>query len=202
MTETPQERQEAAAIRKRWINLGELLAIAAVIISALTLWNSYKERSNAESDRSVEARKADTRAHRLVLKASVAANGARVDLAPSDADQVLQGQTLLFPSSLTLSPIETTGDARIEAGWFADAVKKARDKDATKAVGDLRLPVAITTRYLAGDATLSDTAIYEIGYTLEGHFLGGTAVKLKGLSVARHISAKDAQRAVDAAWSH
>ena len=200
MTETPKERQEAAAIRKRWINLGELLAIAAVLISALTLWNSYKERANSEADRSVASKKEESRAHTLTLKASVAAGGARIDLVPTDADQVIQGQTILFPAKLGLSPIETTGDARIEAGWFADAVKKARDKASDKTPGDLRVPVVITTRYLTGDTTLADTALYEIGYTLEGHFLGGATVKLKGLSLARHVAAKDAQRAADTAW--
>ena len=44
--ETPQQQAaEAAAIRRRWITLGEVLAVAAVLISALTFWNSYQERS-------------------------------------------------------------------------------------------------------------------------------------------------------------
>ncbi len=37
-----EQAAEAAAIRRRWINLGEVLAVIAVLISALTLWNSYQ----------------------------------------------------------------------------------------------------------------------------------------------------------------
>ncbi|HEX8061853.1 MAG TPA: hypothetical protein VF535_01415 [Allosphingosinicella sp.] len=34
------ERREAAAIRRRWITLGEILAVIGVLISALALWSS------------------------------------------------------------------------------------------------------------------------------------------------------------------
>lgn len=199
MSETPDEKKEAAAIRRRWITLGELLAIAAVLISALTLWNNYRERASREAERTVDAKKSEAKARTLLLKSSVAGNGDRLDLVSTAADQVIQSQTIAFPTAPALAPVDTTGDARIEADWFADALKKARDK-AKKAPGDLRLPVAITTRYVADDATVNDTAIYRIGYGLEGRFLGGTTVKLKGLSLARRVDAKGAQKAVDAAW--
>lgn len=43
MSDSPEAKQEtrkeeAARIRRRWITLGELLAVAAVLISALTLY--------------------------------------------------------------------------------------------------------------------------------------------------------------------
>ena len=199
MSESPQERQEKAAIRRRWITLGELLAIAAVAISGLTLWNSYKERTTSEVERTVEAKKAETKSRTLILKGSVSKDGDRLDLVPTAGDQIIQSQTILFPSALKLSPVETTGDARIEADWFASPLKKAR-AGAKKAPGDLRLPLAITTRYVAGDATVSDTAVYQIGYGLEGRFLGGDAVKLKGLSLSRRMEPKDAQKVLDASW--
>ena len=199
MNESPREREEKAAIRRRWITLGELLTIAAVAISALTLWNSYKERATSEAERTTEAKKAETRSRTLVLKGSVSKEGDRLDLVPTASDQVIQSQTIIFPTALKLSAVETTGEARIEADWFASPLRKARE-EAKKAPGDLRLPLAITTRYVAGDAAVSDTAVYQIGYGLEGRLLGGDAVKLKGLSLARRVDAKDAQKAVDAAW--
>ena len=194
------QQREKAAIRKRWINLGELLAIVAVVISALTLWNSYKDRANSEAERTTEARKAETKARTLVLKGSVAKDGDRLDLVPTAAGQVIQSQTILFPTALGLAPVETTGDARIEAGWFASALKKARET-AKKAPGDLRLPVAITSSYVTGDATVSDTAIYRIGYGLEGHFLGGASVKLKGLSLVWKVEPGAARKALDVDWA-
>ena len=39
MTETPETRAET---RRRWINIGEIVAVAGLIISALALWNSWK----------------------------------------------------------------------------------------------------------------------------------------------------------------
>lgn len=200
MSETPEEKREAAKIRRRWITLGELLAIAALAISGLTLWNSYKERANSETERAALAQKADAKARTLVLKAQVAGGGDMLALAPIDSDQAIQGQTILFPKALGLAPIETTGDARIEADWFANALRKARDKETAHAAGDRRLPVAITTRYVSGDAPLIDTAVYAIGYGFEGRFLGGDAVKLKGLSLIRHTRASDAQKALNSAW--
>ena len=146
MSETPEERKEAAAIRRRWITLGELLAITAVLISALTLWNSYKERANSEAERSTETRKAEAKAHTIVLKASVGRDGDRLDLAPTDAEQVIQGQTIVFPSALALAPVETTGDARIEAGWFADALKR-------RATRRRRRPATCGCRWRSAPAT-------------------------------------------------
>ena len=49
--QTPEERKEAAAIRRRWITLGEILAVVGVLISGLALWNSWSERSSAEKER-------------------------------------------------------------------------------------------------------------------------------------------------------
>ena len=50
MSGTPLERAEAARVRRRWINLGELVAVLALVISALTLWNSYRERTTNEAE--------------------------------------------------------------------------------------------------------------------------------------------------------
>jgi len=36
-TETPTERREAAATRRRWVTLAEVVAVAGVLIAALTL---------------------------------------------------------------------------------------------------------------------------------------------------------------------
>ena len=36
----PVEKHEAARARRRWLTLAEILGVAAVLISGLTLWNS------------------------------------------------------------------------------------------------------------------------------------------------------------------
>jgi len=202
VSETPEQAQERAAIRRRWITLGEMLAIAAVAISGLTLWNSYSDRTHKEADRTAEERKASTRAAILLLKATPTDDGRRLALAPVNADQTVQDQSIAFPSALGLAPVTTTGDARIEAGWFDSALKKARKArgrpDESK--GDERLPIAITTRYLIDGKLLTDVAIYDVGYVLEGRLLGGSAVRLRGLSIVRRTGATTAPAMLDRRW--
>lgn len=191
---------EAAAVRRRWITLGETLAVVAVIISALTLWNSYSERRNGEIAREAEARSADAKARILILRGAAERGGERLALSVV-GEQVIQGQTVAFPSALELDPVETT-EPRIEADWFDDALRQARreagqkDEDA----GDERLPVAITTRYLTDGKLLTDVSLYDIGYGVEARFLRGGAVRLRGLSLIGRTTADDAPARLDRLW--
>ena len=68
MSETPQERQEKARVRRRWLTLGELIAIAGVLISALALWNSYRERTTSEARQTADATTSAHKAAVLVLR--------------------------------------------------------------------------------------------------------------------------------------
>ena len=47
--ETPAERAEKAAIRRRWISLAEWVGIAALLVSAAGLWMSWSDRTAAAS---------------------------------------------------------------------------------------------------------------------------------------------------------
>ena len=200
--ETREQAAEAAAIRRRWITLGEGLAVIGVVISALALWNSYQERAGSEAERV----QAETRAGRatatLLLKAAAEHDGARLTLAPLHADQTIQGQTIAFPAALALAPVETTGNARIEADWLSEALRRARKakQRPDESAGDERLPIAITTHFLADDRARDDTAIYELGYVAEGR-LFGTRIRLKGLSLVGHVPAVQAGKRIDAMWT-
>jgi hypothetical protein len=184
MSEAPEDKKEAARVRRRWLNLGELLAIVGVAISGAALWNSYRERTNAEAEQaSAEARIAK-KAQLLVLKATVAKEGSVLTLVPRDDTQTIQAQTIRFPAALALSPVETTGDARLERSWFERELTTALEKAkaAKRAPGDARLPVHIVTRFLVDGVEYEDSAIYSIGYTIGHGFLSGTTIKLRGLS--------------------
>lgn len=193
---------EAAAIRRRWVTLGEALAVVAVLISALTLWNSWSERADTEAATKAEVRQATARAQTLVLTAS--RSGERVlALKPVSADQSVQAQTISFPKALGIAPVQTTGEPRVEAGWFAEALKKARDDAGMPddSRGDERLPVAIATRFLVNGEAHEDIAIYDIGYTIAGRLLGGHTVALRGVSLVSHARSGGAQASLDARWS-
>jgi hypothetical protein len=193
---------EAAAIRRRWITLGEVLTVIAVTISGLTLWNSWSQRSETEASKSADARRASTQAATLVLVSS-GSGGDQIALRPASADQSVQSQRLAFPSPLGISPAETTGEPRIEASWFERALKKARNEahlpDDSR--GDERLPVAITTRFLVDGTAHEDVAIYDVGYSISGHWLGGHSITLRGVSLVSRVSARGAQAALDARWA-
>lgn len=204
--QTPAEKAEAraaesAAIRRRWITLGEILAVIAVVISGLTLWNSWSERSDSKAEQSADARRASARAATLVL---IAADAGKHSLAlkPASADQSVQSQKLTFPSALGAAPAQTTGEPRIEASWFERPLEKAREaaKLPDNSRGDERLPVVITTRFLVDGEPHEDVAIYDVGYTISGRLLGGHSVALRGISFVSRVKSDAAQAKLDARW--
>ena len=204
MTEKQTPAQaEAAAIRRRWITLGEILAVVAVMISGLTFWNSYSERTASEAERAAEKdaaadeeRKAAERSQTLLLKVSAGRGGSSLVLAPADSGQVIQSLSVAFPSELGAAAIDAVIEPRIEAGWIEKAVK---DLEREGSEGDLRVPVAITTRFVSGGETRSDTSLYDVGYRLDRGVLD-TDVELSGLALIERARASNAQARLDAIW--
>ncbi|WP_232476049.1 hypothetical protein [Flavisphingomonas formosensis] len=197
-----EQAAEAAAIRRRWINLGEVLAVVAVMISGLTLWNSYQERANSEADRAKSEQKADAQSGTLVLRATIAKEGRRLSLAAMAGDQAIQSQTISFPSALGVSPVDTAGDPRIESGWFESELHKARKEAGLdeKSTGDARLPILVKTQFLSNGELKNDSAIYDLGYRISSGFLSGTDVRMRGLSLIRRGVTGDGQKQIDAIW--
>jgi len=200
MVETTSE----AAIRRRrlrWLTLAEILGVAALVISALTFRNSYSERRQSDEARTTDSRQASTRAHTLILKAQREKEGDRLSLTAAD-DQLIQGQTIAFPRALGVDPVDST-DPRIEARWFAEGLKKARRAagEEERVRGDARVPVAITTRFTADGKLAEDVTLYDIGYVTESSFLGGTSIRLRGLSLIGRSSASAAAARLDAIWA-
>jgi len=189
------ERSEAAKTRRRWINIGEIVGILALIISAASFWDSHRERE-------AEVRQASTvvsKAVPLVLTGTVTAEGERINLHPARAEQVIQTQTLYFPTSVRPTTVDTTGNARIETSWFDDGLRTALRS--SKAKGRHRIAVGIQTVYVADGNTLTDQAIYDIGYTLHPRFLRADAVAIEGISLAQSHVGADLQKRVDARFA-
>ena len=88
---TEAEAAEAAATRRRWINLAEIVAVAGLLISGLALWNNYRERAGDESDKAAARSQAQAQA--------------RVKIRPRDdpvslAARVLEEEHRLYPIAL------------------------------------------------------------------------------------------------------
>lgn len=201
MNRDSSETQERRAIRRRWITLGETVAVLALVISALTLWNSYAERKHNEVNEQAAASASNGAAHVLRLKGTRTDKDRQLSLSPLRDDQTIQSQTVRFPSALGVAPVDTAGDPRIEAGWFDSALRKARAAAGRKetTAGDERLPVEIVTHYLVGGEDRTDDAIYEVGYRVESH-LFGASVLLHGISLAEQAG-KSGQARLDRLWS-
>jgi hypothetical protein len=205
---SPEEKREAAAIRRRWITLGEMLAVTAVVISGLTLWNSYSERTATKAEREAdeaekasERRRQTARSQRITLSARAEEEGKRLALAPLDPGQAIQGLTLAFPSALGSTPVDAV-EPRIEARWVRDAARAAREaeSEAARGPGDRRLPVALTIRFLSNGENVTETIVYDLGYRIDSSLLGGTDVELRGLAQVARVPAGAAQARLDALW--
>lgn len=178
------ERAEAAATRRRWVTLAEVVGIAGLLIAALSLWMTWSDRRADEQEKQVE-RASETRARTLVLlTASPEHGGSR--LALKDEAHQIQSIDVRFPAALGVASQTSVLDPRIEAAWFADAILQATDKGPDNRQG--RMPVLITSSYWDADQQRSDSAIYDIVWQTEGRLLRGRALRLKGVMLRERTS--------------
>jgi hypothetical protein len=192
---TPPSAERA---RRRWITVGEVVGVLALIVAALGLWDSHQERRQEDRDRLAAGQRAAVQPP-FALRASASADGQRLSLAPVRDDQVIQSQTLIFPAAITATRPRTTGDPRIEAGWIADGLRRTAHKaDQTKDDEELRAPVGVVTSFLDGGQMRTDQSIYWIAYRLRPRLLMGSKVELRGLSLARRDVAGDLKAEVEA----
>lgn len=196
------EQAEAAAVRRRWITLAEVLGVIAVLISGLTLWNSYRQQNADEADKAAARSQAAAEAHILLLRASPDREGRTLGLASAGAGQTIQNQNINFPGPLGVAAVDTVIEPRIEAGWFEQALLRAREAGGQgESRGDERIPVAITTFFFSEGAMHRDSAIYDIGYRVEGGGLfGGHKIRMRGISRVETASPRTLQSRLDAIW--
>jgi len=186
MTDAPKKR-----LPIRWLTIGEIVGVAALLVAGLSYWDGHRER--IASERAHQAEVAGRQA--FLMTGSVAEHGAALRLTAVHPEQVIQTQTVWFPHALRAGSVETTGNPRIEAGWIEDGVKKAAGKAKTG-----RLPVAVQTVYIQDGQTRTDSAVYEVGYSLHPRLILGDRVDLEGLSLARRGVSGDLQAAADQMW--
>lgn len=190
----------------RWLTLAEIVGLGALIIAGLGYWDSHRERVQqdheravAERDRAAEQAKArQQQAQQEVVRHSLlltgTPSGAILRLQATRPDQVIQTQTLWFPTEIRPDSVSTTGNPRIEASWVEDRLRRAAKTD------DHRLPVVIETSFIEDGETRTDRALYLVGFSLHGRLVGGPRVEFEGLSLASRVIAQDAQAAANGWW--
>jgi hypothetical protein len=193
----------------RWMTLAEIVGVAAVALAGLGYWDSHRERLQQEHDRAAAERdraaaEADRRKaqaqeaqqdvvrHALLLTGAPAAGEIR--LQPARSEQVIQTQTLTFPTEIKPDSVTTTGNPRIEAGWIEDRLRRAATAQ------DHRVPVAIETSFIEDGEPRTDRSVYFVGFSLQARLLGGPKVQFEGLSLARRGVTGDLQAAANGYW--
>jgi hypothetical protein len=192
--ETREERREAAATRRRWVTLAEVVAVAGLLIGALTLWLSWSDKRAEQAEKIAEQRAAARERGRVDLSASVE-DGGRV-LALKDERHELSEARIVFPRTLGIPAQRPAGDPQIDADWFAGALLAATDKGDDRRSG--RLPVLVTVRYFDGDTPRVATDTYDVVWRTEGRLLRGRVLKLDGLRLRQRGGD---QATLDAAWA-
>ena len=171
MTEKP---PTDAQIRRRWINLGEFVAVAGLLISALALWNSWRGDGGAEAEARVVEKEQEPFA--LALRGSVEDEGKRMVIAPVESGHALD--------SLQLS----AGDRRVAVGsdgkLSASEVESLLPDDVDR-TGDGQFVVIIDARYIERGSDRRGGGRYTLSYRWEdGGLFGGKSLRLTGLARA------------------
>jgi hypothetical protein len=157
--------------RRRWISLGEMIGLAALALSALGLWISWKNAQDDKPTRIVEQKPAIP----LVLRGAAGDDGRNLVILPVDPGHALESLTLVFPRQ---SPIEVGSDGRLSAGDVEGALGDTKDRK-----GSQRVPVTITARFVEMGKERRSTARYTLRYRWEGGGLfSGHSVRFEGLA--------------------
>lgn len=190
MTETPDQAQT----RRHWITLAEVLAVAGVVIAALTLYNNWEERRDAAADK-IAAQASETRDKtRFVLRGTPAANRRSIVLAGTETHP-LGDIRVTFPTALAVKPQDSVTQT-IETRWFDGALRAATDGGPDARTG--RLPVLIRYTYFTDDQPITRQAVYDIVWKTEGQWFRGRKVELLDL---RLRETGGSQQRVDALWA-
>jgi len=169
--------------------------VAAVVIAALGLWENHREHVESVKEHAAELA-AGALKSTFLMTGALDRDSDAVRLTPVHSDQVIQTQTVWFPSAVRAGSVETTGNPRLEARWIEDGLRGSAGK-----AKQGRVPVGVQTVYIDDGQTKTDTAVYELAYSLHPRFLLGDKVQLEGLSLARRGVTGNLQSAVNGLWS-
>jgi hypothetical protein len=168
MSETESQRR-----RRRWITFGELIALAALIVSAVGVWISWKSSDNDKPTRIVEQRQSIP----LTLRAKAEDDGRKLDISPVEQSHALESLVLSLPGA---PPIEVGSDGELSASDVEAALKnhEKEPKDRT-----LAIRVRVDARYVEAGNERHGGGSYTLRYKWEGGgIFGGRSLRLIDLS--------------------
>jgi hypothetical protein len=164
---------EARRRRRRWINLGELIAIAALIVSALGVWITWETSKTDKPTRVVEQRQPIP----LTLRGKREDDGERLAISPAESSHALESLTITLPGA---SPIPVGSDGELDADDVAAALH-GHDSEPKNRTLTVRVRIDASYVEMGKDRTASGS--YALRYQWKsGGLLSGRSLHLVGLS--------------------
>jgi hypothetical protein len=161
--------------RRRWINLGEIIALCALVVSGLGVWIAWKSSNQDKPERVVEQRSAVP----LALRGTLDTDGRTLTIIPADPSHALESLTVTIRSA---SPIQVGSDGKLSAS-DAEAALKNREKEPKDVT--LSVPIRVNARYVENGADRRGGGSYILRYKWEGGgLLGGRSLHFVGMSKA------------------
>lgn len=168
MSESPEARA-----RRRWINLGELIALAALVVSAVGVWIAWKSSSEDKPARVVEQHSSVP----LALRGTADRDGRTLVIMPADPSHALESLEVRIKAA---TPIEVASDGRLSASDVETALN-GREKEPKNVA--LNVPVRIEAHYVETGTERRGGGSYVLRYKWEGGGLfGGRSLHFVGLS--------------------
>jgi hypothetical protein len=165
---------EEKARRRRRIALGEAIGIAALLISALGLWNSWR---NGEDDKPAVVIDRAPKPIPLALRGTVSDDGKVINLAPLESSHALDEVVITArppaKGTATFGSDPMLSAAMVET-WLPEGGKHE---------GSGTLAVDTVARYVETGETRTARQRYRIGYVWkDGGLLRGKSVRLTAFS--------------------
>jgi hypothetical protein len=173
MNEMPETEAQRRA-RLRWVTLGESIAIAALVVSALGVYIQWKGREE-EPTKIIEQRTSIP----LTLRGKAVSDGRALEISPVENSHALQSLSVAAPGSM--KPVEVGSDGTLRASELEDAL----GKNAEEGRGTHRVRVRIDARYVEAGSDKRAGGSYVLSYRWDGGGLfGGRSLRLTGISKA------------------
>jgi hypothetical protein len=158
--------------RRRWIGFGETIGLAAVIISALGLWNSWRSDGGEKPSPQAEARAAVP----IAFRGQIENGGKSMTIAPIEPGHSLESLTITVGGKPAIS---IGGDGRLAASQVESLVGDS---------GKDRKPGSLTTlieaRYIEAGRLKRGHGRYRISYRWsDGGLFGGDRLRLTSLNL-------------------
>lgn len=161
--------------RRRWINLGETIALAALAVSAIGVWVAWQSSKHDGPTRVVEQRQAIP----LTLRARREDDGRRLEISPVESNHALESLTITIQGA---SPIAVGSDGELAASDVESALSGRGEEPKNRT---LSVRAKIDARYVEMGTEKRSSGSYTLRYQWKsGGLFSGRSLHLVGLSRA------------------